>query len=104
MADSKKSDKDVTSVEMAKELEKRFSKYEGFSIRYIVNGSHEKFLSYDDAYVYIGSMNLLSYDGGEKENYKGLNFRFEGGILLNDKKFANERMEDFRSLMVPFDE
>ncbi len=100
--ESKKKDKDVTSVEMAKELEKRFSKYENFTIQYIKNGSHEKFLSYDDNYVYIGSMNLLSYDGGEKENYQGFNFRFEGGILLEDKQFANERMEDFRSVMVPF--
>jgi len=103
VAEKRKKDKDVTSVEMAKELIKRFSKYESFSIKYIKNGSHEKFLSYDDSYVYVGSMNLLSYDGGEMENYQGFNFRFEGGILLEDEKFANEIMEDFRSVMVPFD-
>ena len=102
LIDKRKNDKDVSSKIMADNLKNRFSEYKDFSIRYIKSGSHEKFFCYDDSHVYIGSMNLLSYDGGADKNYQGFNFRSEGGILLVNEQFAKERMDDFRSRMEDF--
>lgn len=79
-------DKDWQTELMAQKLKQRLGKYDKFSIFYV--GTHEKVLSYDDRYTLVGSYNLLSYDGGESEDYKGLHFRFEGGVMIDDSEFA----------------
>ena len=71
---------------MAQKLKKRFGKYENFKVFYV--GTHEKILSYDERYTLVGSYNLLSYDGGESEGYKGFHFRYEGGVMIDDSEFA----------------
>lgn len=79
-------DKDINTVLMAKKLQKKFQQYSNFQMIYI--GTHEKILSYDEQYTIIGSFNYLSYDGGENCGYQGKRFRFEGGVLINDREFA----------------
>lgn len=87
-ADSKEfvKNKDWNTELAAEKLRKRFGKYSNFSISYI--GTHEKILCIDDKYTLVGSYNLLSYDGGEKDKYKGKRFRFEGGVLIEDVELA----------------
>ena len=79
-------DKDWNTELAAQKLRERFGNYEKFSMTYI--GTHEKILCIDDKYTLIGSYNLLSYDGGEKDKYKGIKFRFEGGVLIEDDELA----------------
>lgn len=81
-----KADKDISTELMAQKLKKRFSSYPGFTITYM--GTHEKILSYDNRYTIIGSFNFLSYDGGEGDNYRGRQFRLEGGVFIEDVEFA----------------
>lgn len=92
------SDKDWQSVIMAQKIQKRFADRTALQIFYVREGTHEKILSYDRRYTLIGSYNLLSYDGGEKVNYSGVQFRFEGGILIEDASFAREVQMKFSVL------
>lgn len=72
--------------------EKRFARYENFSMTYI--GTHEKVLCIDERYTLVGSYNLLSYDGGEKEMFQGYHFRFEGGVMIDDAEFAKHVIKE----------
>ena len=73
-------------------LKKRFARYENFSMTYI--GTHEKVLCIDERYTLVGSYNLLSYDGGEKEMFQGYHFRFEGGVMIDDAEFAKHVIKE----------
>lgn len=85
-------DKDWQTALMAEKLKKRFARYENFSMTYI--GTHEKVLCIDERYTLVGSYNLLSYDGGEKEMFQGYHFRFEGGVMIDDAEFAKHVIKD----------
>ena len=91
------SDKDIASWEKAKELNSLFKKYKNFNISYVREGTHEKVFCFDEESIFIGSFNLLSYDGGEQENYSGFRFRYEGGVLIENKEFAGEIMSNFKA-------
>lgn len=80
--------REVQTKEAADELKLRFSQYKNFSITY--RNTHEKVLCYDERYCLIGSYNYLSYDGGERSNYQGLNFRKEGAVFIEDEAFAKD--------------
>ena len=86
MYENPKEDKDWQTELMAQKLKERFRKYDNFKIFYV--GTHEKVLSYDDRYTLVGSYNLLSYDGGESNKYKGVGYRFEGAVFIDDSEFA----------------
>lgn len=88
-------DREYKSWKMAAMLQDRFQEYENFHIFYVREGTHEKVFCYDDASILIGSLNLLSYDGGEQENYSGFQFRYEGGVLIEDREFALTVMRGF---------
>ena len=85
-------DKDWQTELMAEKLKKRFARYENFSMTYI--GTHEKVLCIDERYTLVGSYNLLSYDGGEKEMFQGYHFRFEGGVMNDDAEFAKHVIKE----------
>lgn len=85
-------DKDWQTELMAEKLKKRFARYENFSMTYI--GTHEKVLCIDERYTLVGSYNLLSYDGGEKEMFQGYHFRFEGGVMIDDAEFAKHVIKE----------
>lgn len=94
-------DKELQSWNMALMLKDRFKAYKNFDIFYVNEGTHEKVFCYDDAHIFVGSFNLLSYDGGETENYSGFKFRYEGGVLIEDKSFAESVMKDFQASKRP---
>lgn len=81
-----KKDRDYQSYLMAEKMRERFKIYDNFNIFHV--GTHEKVLSYDNQFTLIASYNFMSYDGGESEEYTGYNFRFEGGVLIEDPDFA----------------
>lgn len=88
-------DRDVKTEIIARNLRKKFEKYTCFEINHVDEGSHEKCLVYDEKYTLVGSLNLLSYDGGEYQNYKGKNFRRESAVLIEDEDFAWDVMSSF---------
>jgi len=90
-----KGDREWRSLAMAKKLQQIFSGCSFVKIFYVKEGTHEKILSYDGKYTLIGSYNLLSYDGGEQNNYTGIQFRYEGAILIEDASLAREVKERF---------
>lgn len=92
----KAEDKEIKSWEMAQSLKRKLGKYNNFKIFYIKEGTHEKIFSYDDNSILIGSYNLLSYDGGEKQNYQGFKFRLEGGVIIENEKFTHDVIENVR--------
>ena len=47
-----------------------------------------------ERYTLVGSYNLLSYDGGEKEMFQGYHFRFEGGVMIDDAEFAKHVIKE----------
>ena len=81
-----KKDKDYQTYLMAEKMREYFKTYDNFYIFHV--GTHEKILSYDDQFTLISSYNFMSYDGGESEDYTGYNFRYEGGVLIEDFDFA----------------
>lgn len=83
--------KEVQTYETAQKLKKRFEPYSNFRIIY--RNTHEKILCYDEQYCIIGSYNYLSYDGGEKTNYQGYNFRKEGAVFIDDRDFSRELIQ-----------
>ena len=88
-------DKEIQSWQMAQNLKSRLGKYNNFRVFYVREGTHEKIFCFDEENILIGSCNLLSYDGGQQENYSGFKFRYEGGVLIKDKEFASKVMHDF---------
>lgn len=92
----RREEKNVNTEIKARVLREYFKEYPGFSMRYL--GTHEKILCYDERYIVIGSFNFLSYDGGEKVNYGGSRFRFEGGVLIDDAAFARHVIGDVFSM------
>lgn len=88
-------DKEIQTWEMANYLRERFQKYDNFEIFYVREGTHEKVFCFDEENILVGSYNLLSYDGGEHENYSGFKFRYEGGVLIKDRELALGVMKDF---------
>jgi len=88
-------DRNVETEIIARKLRKKFEKYTCFEINHVDEGSHEKCLVYDEKYTLVGSLNLLSYDGGERQNYKGKNFRRESAVLIEDEDFAWDVMSNF---------
>lgn len=83
--------REVQTQETADKLRIRFSNYQNFHISY--RNTHEKVLCYDDRYCLIGSYNYLSYDGGEKNNYQGFNFRKEGAVFIEDEDFTKDLIQ-----------
>lgn len=98
--EQKEYDREYQSWNMSLMLKEKLKDYENFHIFYVLEGTHEKIFCYDDTHIFIGSLNLLSYDGGEQENYSGFQFRYEGGVLIEDKMFALEVMNDFKVSIV----
>ena len=81
-------DKNWQTEQMARSLRRRFASYPQFEIFHI--GTHEKILIIDDRDCFVGSFNLLSYDGGEKDGFSGFQFRFEGGVRFTSPEFARQ--------------
>lgn len=94
--DKIKNDKDYQTYLMAEKMKKRFKNYSNFKIFHV--GTHEKILSYDNRYTLIASYNFMSYDGGESYDYSGYNFRFEGGVLIEDEDFTKHVRMCFEEL------
>lgn len=89
-----KRDKDYQTYLMAEKMREHFKKYDNFKIFHV--GTHEKILSYDNQFTLIASYNFMSYDGGESDDYSGYNFRFEGGVLIEDPEFAKHVQSCFK--------
>lgn len=87
--------RDLITHNIAQSLKQKFSKYEKFKI-FHSGGSHEKYLIYDNKYCLSGSFNFLSYDGGEEHSYGGDSFRFESGILIEDKAATEKIINRFK--------
>ncbi len=83
--ETRRENREWQTEQMARRMQKRFAKLP-FEIFYV--GTHEKLLVIDDKYCYVGSFNLLSYDGGEQNEYAELCCRFEGGLMLESSEVA----------------
>ena len=69
---------------MAEKMREAFAGYgELFTICH--GSTHEKVLICDKKYCISGSLNFLSYDGGESMNYAKGSFRREGGFCCYDE-------------------
>ncbi len=80
-------DRNWQTERMAGILYKRFRSLP-FEIFYV--GTHEKLLIVDDRYCYVGSFNLLSYDGGEQFEFADFRSRYEGGLMVDSAEIASQ--------------
>ncbi len=80
-------DRNWQTERMACVLSKRFRSLP-FEIFYV--GTHEKLLIVDDRYCYVGSFNLLSYDGGEQYDFADFRSRYEGGLMVDSAEIAGQ--------------
>lgn len=81
----KRDKRNVYTEKIAAAMKERFADYgERFTVTH--GSTHEKILISDRKYCISGSLNFLSYDGGEKENYAKGEFRSEGGFCCYDEE------------------
>lgn len=85
----RRDERNAYTEKMANAMKDRFAEYgELFEIRH--GSTHEKVLISDKKYCISGSLNFLSYDGGESTNFAKGEFRNEGGFCCYDDEVIQQ--------------